>query len=156
MDDSQDISTPNNDTEIDGKIAGGGTAIAQKVMELEQSIKTFHGGLQLKRGELKQLRDMIADTCDQDKGYMEQNQKMKDEKQNLKQIKDELMKIPSVQQALIDAKETHEEVKDLQAYLNKSLIEYYQTSGIRSITMPDGETYEIQQSFKLVKQSSKK
>ena len=125
------------------------------LMDVERAIKTYHAGLGMKKEEAKKLTDMINDTLENDQVYYEQGEKVKEAKAVQQKTREQLMSVSSIIQALEEMKDLRAEMKDLQKMLSENLMKFYQTSKLTSITMEDGETYAIEASAKLVKQSSK-
>jgi DNA modification methylase len=109
----------------------------------------------MKREELKKLRDMINDTLETDKTYAIQQEKINEAKREQQGTKDQLMSLSSVVEAKVEMKNLGEEIKELDGYLSKNLLQYWELTKKDSITMNDGETYQIKQSAKLVKQGVK-
>lgn len=126
-----------------------------ELMELEASIKNLHAGIDMKRSEIKKINDMIKDTLENDKTYMEHDEKVQAAKRVLKQTKDQLMQISSVKSSIEDLKEMREDMKDAQSLLSKSLLRYAQLVDDAVITMSNGDAYLVKKLAKLVKQSSK-
>lgn len=133
--------------------ASGGDALQQ--IDLERTIKTFHQGIASKRQDVKKHKDMIQDTLDGDQVYVEHLEKVNDAKKVLQETKNQLMAISSIISAKEEMKEMNAEIRDLKKALSENLMKYYEMTGTNNITMDDGETYVIQTSAKLVRQSSK-
>ena len=128
---------------------------ASVMLELEQRIKTFHSSVTMKRQEARDLKASLQDALNNDKSYMDYEDKIKDVKMQQQKVKDQIFSLSSIIQTKEEIKELTEEVKDLQTHLSKALIQYYEITKQSVITMTDGQTYEIKQSFSLIKQSSK-
>ncbi len=158
VDESEDvIVTEEESGEEDGvseeMVSSGGDAL--QMIDLEKTIKNFYDGAKMKREELKKLRDMINDTLETDKTFAIQQEKINDAKREQQATKDQLMSLSSVIEAKVEMKNLGEEIKELDGYLSKNLLQYSEMTKKDSITMNDGETYQIKQSAKLVKQGSK-
>jgi len=125
---------------------------AMQMIDLEKTIKNFYAGAKMKREELKKLRDMINDTLETDKTFAVQQEKINEAKREQQATKDQLMSLSSVVEAKVEMKNLEEEIKELDGYLSKNLLHYWELTKKDSITMNDGETYQIKQSAKLVKQ----
>ena len=128
---------------------------AVQMIDLEKTIKNFYAGIQMKREELKKLREMIKDTLETDKTFAVQQEKSNEAKREQQQTKDQLMALSTVIEAKVEMKNLGEELRELDQYLSKNLLDYWELTKKDSITMNDGETYQIKQSAKLVKQTSK-
>ena len=128
---------------------------AVQMIDLEKTIKNFYAGIQMKREELKKLREMIKDTLETDKTFAVQQEKINEAKREQQQTKDQLMALSTVIEAKVEMKNLGEELRELDQYLSKNLLDYWELTKKDSITMNDGETYQIKQSAKLVKQTSK-
>lgn len=127
---------------------------ALQLIELEKSIKTFYNGLAMKKGEMREFREQIKHTLETDAVYAQHMERAQEVKQEQRKIQDQIMQTDTVIQAKEDMKELREEIKELNKLLSKNLLKYAQMSDSKSITMTDGETYNIQQNAKLVKQRS--
>ncbi len=128
---------------------------AQNMIELEGSIKTFHAGIAMKRSEVKALKESVKDALQNDQVYMEQEEKIKEMEMQQEKTKEQIMSLSSIIQIKEDIKELTAEINDLQKLLSKNLAKYYEITKQSTITMSNGETYEIKQLLSLVKQSSK-
>lgn len=128
---------------------------ALQMLDLEKTIKNFYDGIKMKREELKKLRDMVNDTLETDKTYAVQQEKINEAIREQQRTKDQLMSLSSVVEAKVEMKNLGEEIKEIDGYLSKNLLNYWEITKKDSITMNDGETYQIKQSAKLVKQGSK-
>lgn len=158
-----DTSTPQTDQieeaeiveEVQSEQVDGVEGDALQMIDLEKTIKNFYSGIKMKREELKKLRDMINDTLETDKTYAIQQEKINEAKREQQGTKDQLMSLSSVVEAKVEMKNLGEEIKELDGYLSKNLLQYWELTKKDSITMNDGETYQIKQSAKLVKQGVK-
>lgn len=155
VDESEDVVVieEEGEEEAGDESTSGGDAL--QMIDLEKTIKNFYDGVKMKREELKKLRDMINDTLETDKTFAIQQEKINDAKREQQATKDQLMSLSSVIEAKVEMKNLGEEVKELDGYLSKNLLQYSEMTKKDSITMNDGETYQIKQSAKLVKQGFK-
>lgn len=128
---------------------------AQNMIDLEGSIKTFHAGIAMKRSEVKALKESVKDALQNDQVYMEQEEKIKEMEMQQEKTKEQIMSLSSIIQIKEDIKGLTAEINDLQKLLSKYLAQYYEITKQTTITMSNGETYEIKQLLSLVKQSSK-
>jgi hypothetical protein len=109
----------------------------------------------MKRSEVKALKESIKDALQNDQVYMEQEEKIKEMEMQQLKTKDQIMSLSSIIQVKEDIKELTAEINDLQKLLSKNLDKYYEITKQTTITMNNGETYEIKKLLSLVKQSSK-
>lgn len=145
MDDTTVPTNPQDDT---------GTHDALQLIDLEKTIKTFHQGIQMKRAELKKLKEMIDDTLENDQVYSDHTELVNEAKRVQKETRDQLMNVSSIVSTLEEMKELKGEVKDLQTHLSDNILKYYDMAKTDHITMDDGETYVIRKSAKLVKKGT--
>ncbi len=127
---------------------------ASELLDLEQTIKTYYQGAQSKRDEMKQYKEMIADTFANDKSLSEVEEKMKSVKMEANKIREHLAGTSAVIEAKQKLKELMAEVKDFDKALSKFLLQYREIAQTNQIMVREGEVYEIVQSAKLVKQTA--
>lgn len=145
MDDTTPTTNPLDDA---------GTQDALQLIDLERTIKTFHQGIQMKRAELKKMKEMVDDTLENDAVYSEHTEKVNEAKRVQKETRDQLMNVSSIISTLEEMKDLKSEVKDLQTHLSDNVMKYYDMAKTDQITMDDGETYVIRPSAKLVKKGT--
>lgn len=127
---------------------------ASELLDLEQTIKTYYQGVQSKREEMKQYKEMISDTFANDKTLGEAEEKMKTLKMESNKIKEQLAGTSAVIEAKQKLKELMAEVRDLDKALSKFLLQYRDVAQTNQIMVREGEMYQIVQSAKLVKQTA--
>lgn len=127
---------------------------ASELLDLEQTIKTYYQGVQSKREEMKQYKEMISDTFANDKALGEAEEKMKTLKMESNKIKEQLAGTSAVIEAKQKLKELTAEVRDLDKALSKFLLQYRDVAQTNQIMVREGEMYQIVQSAKLVKQTA--
>ena len=127
---------------------------ASELLDLEQTIKTYYQGVQSKREEMKQYKEMITDTFANDKTLAESEEKMKSLKMESNKIKVQLAGTSAVIEAKQKLKELTSEVRDLDKALSKFLLQYRDVAQTNQIMVREGEMYQIVQSAKLVKQTA--
>ncbi len=127
---------------------------ASELLDLEQTIKTYYQGVQSKREEMKQYKEMISDTFSNDKSLAESEEKMKSLKMESNKIKEQLAGTSAVIEAKQKLKELTAEVRDLDKALSKFLLDYRDIAQTNQIMVREGEMYQIVQSAKLVKQTA--
>ncbi len=145
MDDTTQDLTPQEDQPTD----------ALQMIDLEKTIKNFYAGAQAKKEELKKLREMIKDTLETDATFAVQQEKINEAKREQQGTRDQLMSTPGIVDAKVEIRDLMTEIKEAEGFLSQNLLKYWEMTKLPSITMNDGETYEIKQSAKLVKQTSK-
>lgn len=128
---------------------------ARALLDLEQTIKTYYNGAQMKRQEMKQYKEMITDTFANDKTLEESEAKMKVLKMESNKIREQLSATSTVIEAKHKLKELSQDVKELDKTLSKFLLQYKDMAQSNQIMVAEGEIYEIVQSAKLVKQSTR-
>lgn len=128
---------------------------AELLVNLESTIKEHIASIDKSKGELKKLKEMLADTYCNDPVYQEHDKAVKDATKIRSKTKSELLKQPASADLNAKVKELSGELKDFQAALSDYLREYMRLSGSNEIEGDDGEVREIIYVAKLVKRSSK-
>jgi len=128
---------------------------AELLVNLESTIKEHIASIDKSKGELKKLKEMLADTYCNDPVYQEHDKAVKDATKIRSKTKSELLKQPASAELNAKVKELSGELKDFQAALSDYLREYMRLSGSNEIEGDDGEVREIIYVAKLVKRSSK-
>jgi len=128
---------------------------AELLVNLESTIKEHIASIDKSKGELKKLKEMLADTYCNDPVYQEHDKAVKDATKIRSKTKSELLKQPGSADLNAKVKELSGELKDFQAALSDYLREYMRLSGSNEIEGDDGEVREIIYVAKLVKRSSK-
>lgn len=128
---------------------------AELLVNLESTIKEHIASIDKSKGELKKLKEMLADTYCNDPVYQEHDKAVKEATKIRSKTKSELLKQPASAELNAKVKELSGELKDFQAALSDYLREYMRLSGSNEIEGDDGEVREIIYVAKLVKRSSK-
>ncbi len=141
------------DTELD--VAVEGADQASMLLSLEELIKNHIESIDKLKLELKQQREMFEDSFNNNPTYREHVEKVKEATKAKSQIKQQIVKQPSV--ALLEQK-----VKDLRFDLNEKnktlsdlVQDYKDQTGATSIETRDGQVLEIISTAKLIRRSSK-
>jgi superfamily II DNA helicase RecQ len=146
---TQDDTQPVQNAEIVEETA------AELLINLESSIKEHIASVDKSKIELKKLKEMLADTYNNDPTYQEHDKLVKEATKVRSKTKSELLKQPACADLNAKVKELSGELKDFQAALSDYLREYMRLSGSNEIEGDDGEVREIIYVAKLVKRSSK-
>jgi len=128
---------------------------ADMLVNLESTIKEHIASIDKSKGELKKLKEMLADTYQNDPTYQEHDKTVKEATKIRSKTKSELLKQPAAADLNAKVKELSGELKDFQAALSDYLREYMRLSGSSEIEGDDGEVRDIVYVAKLVKRSSK-
>ncbi len=128
---------------------------ADMLVNLESTIKEHIASIDKSKGELKKLKEMLADTYQNDPTYKEHDKTVKEATKIRSKTKSELLKQPAAADLSAKVKELSGELKDFQAALSDYLREYMRLSGSSEIEGDDGEVRDIVYVAKLVKRSSK-
>ena len=122
-----------------------------RMLELEQTIKTYYQSMQMKREELRKNKEMVSDAISQDASYEAQKQQVDEIKRKQNQLKAQVTNIPSILSAQNEMKGLSAEIKEMQKAMSKFLLEYRRLSNTNHIQVADGEFFEIVEEAKLVK-----
>lgn len=124
-------------------------------INMETLINRYVADLEKLRDELKSHKEMLEDAFRNDPKYAEQDEKVKAETRKRTEIKQNIIKQPSIAQLDEKVKHVKEEIKDTQAGLSAQLQQYYQSTGMNQIVSENGEVREIVVVTKLVKKGGK-
>lgn len=116
---------------------------AKLLLRLEEMIKSNRKIIETSREELKEQRQMLKDTFENDPVYLEHNEEVKKATKVRSATKTEILK-------KADVATLNEKVKSLQSQLREStealsdyLREYQRVSGLTTIEVENGEVLEI-------------
>lgn len=129
---------------------------AAMVLEIESLIKQHITGLNTRRTQLKQFKEMVADVFKNDSEYQESEHALKEATKEKKNIKFRLMRQPGVEESVEKVKELSSEIKELDGALSDYLREYQRLSGSNEIEDDEGNVHEIVYQAKLLKKFTKK
>ena len=125
----------------------------QDFFNLENLIKNHIQGIDKLKLEIKQKREMLDDSFNNNPTYREHTEKVKEATKARLSVKKEIAKQPSV--AKLD-----QEVKDLKFDLNEKkktlsdlLIDYKEQTAATQLELFDGQVVDIVQSAKVVKKA---
>lgn len=128
---------------------------ATVLLSLENLIKSHISNIDKLTIELKNHRQMLADSFENDPTYMEHAEAAKKALKIKNTTKQEITKQPSVMQIAQKAKEANTELKELKSALSDYLKEYQRMAGVNEIEGNDGEVREIVTVVKVVKKRRK-
>lgn len=125
------------------------------LLNLENLVKSHIAGIDSRRKQLKEQRQMLDDIFTNDPTYNLHSEKAKEAARVKSQTKQQLLKQPNV--AAIDEKikALTTEIKEMDTALSDYLSEYQRMSGSNEIEGEDGEVREIVFIAKLVKRPAK-
>lgn len=132
---------------------GENAAVSQ--INLESLINRYLKDIDGVREKLKMQKTMLEDAFNNDAGYAEANQKVKDVTKVRTGIKQKIQKQPAIVNVTNEINALKEEMKDLQEGLSQYLQQYQLKSGNNQFTGEGGEVLEIVISRKLVRKNSK-
>lgn len=104
------------------------------------------------KGELKTLRDGLADELEQNDEYKEVAEEAKDLANKRREVKKSLQADKAYQKLSSEVEELRFKLKDLQEILSHHLVTYYSESGSTEITDSNGESHQVIISAKIGKE----
>ena len=140
-----DITTPTEETTSDQK--------AETLLNTESMIKRYLGDIEKLRQDIREQKDMIDSTFENDASFSEKMKKEEEVKKEKETLKAQLLKSSAVLQADAKLKELKEEMKDTQKSLEGLLKQYQELAGTNQIVRDDGEIYEIITTLKIKKKT---
>lgn len=121
------------------------------VNSLEEMIKAKVANMENLKKEKKKLREMIQDGLQNDAGYKEDDDRVKNATKVRSATKEMLMKMPSMKQLADKAKSLTAELKEDQVSLSDYLLEFKRLTQVTQLELFDGSTIEIVETAKAVK-----
>lgn len=121
------------------------------LLNLESLIKSHISGLQQRKEELKQLKEMMQSAFQNDSSYQEAELAVKEANKKKRDAKARLMKLPEVRAVQDKVNEIAAEIKEMDAALSDYLREYQRLSGSNEIVDDHGNVHEITYIAKLIK-----
>lgn len=125
------------------------------MIDLSSLINDYVKTIDDSRKELREQRQMVKDTFENDQEYHELSEKVKAMNKNKTAIKQKLLKTPAAEAALVKMQDLQTELKDMEDKLSGYLQEYQRVSGTNIIEGNDGEIRQIVPVYRLVKKSNK-
>lgn len=133
---------------------GGGSPV-QSMLNLESMIHRFLADIDKTREKLKTQKDMLDDAFNNDAGYAEAMQKVKEATKAKNAVKQKIQKQEAIARLINEVDGIKDEIGELQDGLSKYLHQYVEQSGNNYFTGENGEVMEIVVVRKLVKKSDK-
>lgn len=131
-----------------------GEGSAEVVLSLESLIKQHVTGIDKRKEDLKQLREMANNVLANDSTYQEHERIAKEAAKVKNATKAQLVKQPSVASAMQKTKILSTEIKEMEDALSDYLKEYGRLTGTNEIETDDGTVREIIYKAKLIKKST--
>lgn len=116
---------------------------AKLLLRLEEMIKSNRKIIEKSREELKEQRQMLKDTFENDAVYMEHNEEVKKATKVRSATKAEILKKADVAALNEKVKSLQSQVRESTEALSDYLREYQRVSGLTTIEVEDGEILEI-------------
>jgi hypothetical protein len=122
---------------------------------LENLIKTHISHVESVTNELRKHSEMLSDVLSNDPSYKEATDQIKEITKKKSEAKQNLLKVPSTASLNQKVKDMKQELKELKIALSAYLQQYQKIADTDQIESEDGEVRQIVYSAKLVKLSSK-
>jgi seryl-tRNA synthetase len=122
---------------------------------LENLIKTHISHVESVTNELRKHSEMLSDVLSNDPSYKEATDQIKEITKKKSEAKQNLLKVPSTASLNQKVKDMKQELKELKVALSAYLQQYQKIADTDQIESEDGEVRQIVYSAKLVKLSSK-
>src|SRR3989344_6296502 len=116
---------------------------AKLLLRLEEMIKNNRKIIESSRTELKEQRQMLKDTFENDALYMEHNEEVKKATKVRSATKAEILKKADVATLNEKVKSLQSQIRESTEALSDYLREYQRVSGLTTIEGEDGEVLEI-------------
>ena len=126
------------------------------LLSLEELIKTNIDSTDKLKEELKQHRQMLIDSFENNPTYRDTSEKVKEASKIRAATKQQIIKQPSIINISNKVKSISGEIKERESALSDYLQEYQRMAGVNEIEGLDGEVREIVNTSKLVKRTSRK
>jgi predicted nuclease with TOPRIM domain len=124
------------------------------IVELDSLIKRYLKDIGKLKEDIKEQNGMFNDAFNNDVKYKETADKQKEMNKVKNAVKQVLMKDPSIVATSEKVKELKDEMKDLQDALTGYVSEYQRLSGATSFEDDDGNLLQIVHTVRLVKKSA--
>jgi hypothetical protein len=142
------------ETTTDSQPADSENAAVSQI-NLESLINRYLKDIEGVREKLKMQKTMLDDAFNNDAGYAEANQKVKEATKVRNGVKQKIQKQPAIIKVTSEINALKDEMKDLQEGLSQYLQQYMTQSGNNQFTGEGGEVLEIVVSRRLVRKNSK-
>lgn len=128
---------------------------AMSMLDLSSLINDYVRTIDEAKKQLKEQRQMVKDTFENDQQYHELSEKVKTLNKEKNAIKQNLLKTPASEAAQAKMRDLQAELKDMDDKLSGYLQEYQRVAGTNIIEGTDGEIRQIVPVYKLVKKNNK-
>jgi hypothetical protein len=128
---------------------------AMSMLDLTSLINDYVKTIDETKKQLREQRQMVKDTFENDQQYHELAEKVKNLNKEKVAIKQKLLKTPAAEAAIVKIQDLQAEVKDMDDKLSGYLQEYQRVAGTNMIEGTDGEIRQIIPVYRLVKKSNK-
>lgn len=125
------------------------------MLDLSSLINDYVRTIDEAKKQLKEQRQMVKDTFENDQQYHELSEKVKTFNKEKNAVKQKLLKTPAAEAALTKMRDLQAELKDMDDKLSGYLQEYQRVAGTNIIEGADGEIRQIVPVYKLVKKNNK-
>ncbi len=125
------------------------------MLDLSSLINDYVRTIDEAKKQLKEQRQMVKDTFENDQQYHELSEKVKTFNKEKNAVKQKLLKTPAAEAALTKMRDLQGELKDMDDKLSGYLQEYQRVAGTNIIEGTDGEIRQIIPVYKLVKKNNK-
>jgi hypothetical protein len=126
------------------------------LLNLEDMIRSHLDTIEKLDAQIREQREMLDNVLLNDSTYREHTELAKEANKVKSATRSEIMKQPSVVQVANKVKEAKMELHELQSTLSEYLSEYQRLAKTNIIERADGSEFEIVNTCKLIKRSSKK
>lgn len=124
------------------------------IVELTALINRYESDMKKMRDNLKIQSGMLRDAVEGDAAYHDVDVQSKDIQKKKTEIKQRVMKTPSMEAVVAKIEEYKGEIKDAKEMLSGYLEEYQRVAGTNIIEGENGEIKEIIQQYRLVKRNN--
>ena len=129
----------------------GASSEANQLLTLEQMIKGYMADLVRIQASIKSQREMFNQSFEQDKAYSEVEEEFKAMNRKKSEQKQRIVKSVAVSAVQLKIDELQAELKEAKQSLSDYLNRYVLLTQKSDFLGPDGESYQIVRSAKLVK-----
>lgn len=127
---------------------------AAQFINLDNQIKTLIDQIENLRTELKNQKEMVDDSFENDAVYNEHNQKVKDALKVRSATKLQITKQGDISEKMEKIAEDRDEIKRMEATLSELVVQFQKETGATQIEANNGEVLLIVNKVKLVKAKS--
>ncbi len=125
------------------------------MLDLSSLINDYVRTIDEAKKQLKEQRQMVKDTFENDQQYHELSEKVKTFNKEKNAVKQKLLKTPAAEAALTKMRDLQAELKDMDDKLSGYLQEYQRVAGTNIIEGADGEIRQIVPVNQFVKKNNK-